>query len=48
MATNGRKRIMDIQPESIHERTPLVIGSKVEMEAFERCTKATEGAAVAR
>jgi len=48
MATNGHKRIMDIQPESIHERTPLVIGSKVEMEAFERCTKATEGAAVAR
>jgi fructose-1,6-bisphosphatase I len=48
MATNGHKRIMDIQPESIHERTPLVIGSKVEMEAFTRCTIATEGAAAAR
>jgi fructose-1,6-bisphosphatase I len=48
MATNGHQRIMDILPESIHERTPLVIGSKVEMEAFERCTKASEIAAAGR
>lgn len=28
MATNGRKRIMDIVPEDIHQRTPIFIGSK--------------------
>lgn len=26
-ATNGRRRIMDIVPEALHDRTPLVIGS---------------------
>jgi fructose-1,6-bisphosphatase I len=38
-ATNGVGRILEIQPESIHQRTPLVIGSRVEMEAFERCAQ---------
>ncbi|WKN29985.1 class 1 fructose-bisphosphatase [Porifericola rhodea] len=27
LATDGRQRIMDIQPESFHQRTPLFIGS---------------------
>ena len=36
-ATNGTSRIMEIQPEDIHQRTSLVIGSRVEMEEFERC-----------
>ncbi len=27
-ATNGEKRILDIQPESLHQRTPLFIGSE--------------------
>ena len=36
MATDGRGRILDIQPEGIHQRTSLVIGSRVEMEAFGR------------
>lgn len=39
MATNGQGRILEIQPESIHQRTPLAIGSRVEMEAFERCAQ---------
>ncbi len=34
IATNGHKRIMDVQPKSIHERTPLVAGSPVEVQAF--------------
>ena len=34
-ATNGESRIMEIQPEAIHQRTPLVVGSKKEMEYFE-------------
>jgi fructose-1,6-bisphosphatase I len=27
-ASNGRRRILDIQPSSLHERTPLFIGSR--------------------
>ena len=34
IATDGRGRILDIQPQSIHQRTPLVVGSQKEMEAF--------------
>jgi fructose-1,6-bisphosphatase I len=36
MATNGRERILDLEPKSIHERTPLVIGSQAEMELFQQ------------
>lgn len=36
VATDGQQRILDIQPESIHQRTPLVIGSRQEVEAFGR------------
>ena len=31
-ATNGMTRILDIQPEELHQRTPLVIGSKKDVE----------------
>ena len=31
-ATNGSKRILDIQPNELHERTPLFIGSKSDVE----------------
>jgi fructose-1,6-bisphosphatase I len=34
LATDGEKRILDILPESIHQRTPLVIGSRQEVEEF--------------
>ena len=27
-ATDGQRRILDIQPESLHQRTPLIIGSR--------------------
>jgi fructose-1,6-bisphosphatase I len=27
-ATNGTKRVLDLQPTELHERTPLYIGSK--------------------
>jgi fructose-1,6-bisphosphatase I len=37
MATDGRRRILDIQPESVHQRTPLVVGGSFEVEALERC-----------
>ena len=34
-AINGEKRILDIEPTSIHQRTPLIVGSRVELADFE-------------
>lgn len=31
MATSGRGNILDIQPEALHQRTPLIVGSKEEV-----------------
>ena len=31
-ATNGRQRIMDLQPDKLHERVAVVLGSKNEVE----------------
>lgn len=39
LATNGKQRILDIHPESIHQRTSLAVGSKVEMEELMRCVR---------
>ncbi|HVB04575.1 MAG TPA: class 1 fructose-bisphosphatase [Chitinophagaceae bacterium] len=36
MATDGHRRILDIQPLAIHQRTPMYIGSKLMMEDLER------------
>ncbi|MDA0589897.1 MAG: class 1 fructose-bisphosphatase [Planctomycetota bacterium] len=36
MAIDGTRRVLDIQPDSIHQRTPLVVGSRVELADFER------------
>ncbi|MFT5302771.1 MAG: fructose-1,6-bisphosphatase I [Mariniblastus sp.] len=33
-ATNGKQRILDIEPTNIHERCSLVVGSQVEMDAI--------------
>ncbi len=35
-ATNGRERILDLQPESLHDRTPLIIGSREDVEEATR------------
>ena len=35
-ATTGRQRILDIQPDELHQRVPLIIGTKAEMELYER------------
>lgn len=34
-ATTGHQRIMDIQPNDLHQRTPLIIGSKEDVEIVE-------------
>ncbi|AWB32659.1 class 1 fructose-bisphosphatase [Orrella marina] len=36
MSTNGRTRIMDIQPQGLHERVSVVMGSKEEVERVTR------------
>lgn len=36
-SSDGRQSILDVQPHDIHQRTPLIVGGKVEMAEFERC-----------
>lgn len=33
----GSRRVLDIKPEGIHDRTAIICGGKTEMEYFERC-----------
>jgi fructose-1,6-bisphosphatase I len=37
MATDGHGRVLEIEPESIHQRTPLLVGGQVEMTELARC-----------
>jgi fructose-1,6-bisphosphatase I len=39
LATDGRQRILDVQPTALHQRTPLFIGSKKMMEELETYLK---------
>jgi fructose-1,6-bisphosphatase I len=34
MATDGRGRILEITPTSLHQRTPLLVGGREEMETL--------------
>ena len=38
-ATDGKQRILDIQPQNVHERTPFYVGSKHMMEELENYIK---------
>lgn len=40
-ATNGNQRILEIQPNEIHQRTPLIIGSKEDVFEAEEFLKGT-------
>jgi len=42
-ASTGYGRILDVIPESIHQRTPMIVGSQVEMEEFFRCVPEARG-----
>jgi fructose-1,6-bisphosphatase I len=42
-ATDGRNRILDIQPEALHQRTPLVIGSRCDVEFVSATLAEVEG-----
>ena len=39
-AIDGAQRILDLQADGIHQRTPLVVGSKREVEALQKALKA--------
>ena len=41
-ATNGRQRILDIQPEALHQRVGVILGSKNEVEPSPGITPRTE------
>ena len=43
-AIDGERRVLDIQPTSIHQRTPLILGSRVELADFERFIAADSAA----
>jgi fructose-1,6-bisphosphatase I len=32
MSSTGRERIMDLQPEDLHQRVPVILGSRNEVE----------------
>jgi len=34
MATDGNKNILDIKPTELHQKTPLIVGSRFEVEAY--------------
>ena len=36
-ATDGQRRILEVEPTEIHQRTPLVVGSQAEMREFAAC-----------
>lgn len=42
-ATDGKRRILDIQPEELHQRTPMFAGSKNMMEELEKMLQEEEG-----
>lgn len=37
--STGQQRVLDVQPEKVHQRVPLFIGSKKEVEYLESFTK---------
>jgi len=43
MATDGVERILDIEPQELHQRTPLFIGSKREVEKVREIYKESRG-----
>lgn len=39
VATDGNGRTLEIEPQNIHQRTPLVLGSRREVEEFLKCSE---------
>ena len=36
-SSTGRQRVLDVQPDHIHQRVPVMLGSRHEVELIERC-----------
>jgi fructose-1,6-bisphosphatase I len=43
LATTGKDRILDIVPTALHQRTPLVLGSKDDVTAYQQFINGTNG-----
>jgi fructose-1,6-bisphosphatase I len=43
MATTGEMPILDIQPTSIHQRSPIILGSKDDVEEYVEIVKRHKG-----
>ena len=41
LATTGMQRILDIEPTNIHQRAPIFLGSKADVERIETLYKET-------
>jgi fructose-1,6-bisphosphatase I len=41
LASDGQRRILDIPPDSLHQRTPLFVGSRYEMERLHAIVRKT-------
>jgi fructose-1,6-bisphosphatase I len=46
MATDGHRRILDIVPDDLHQRTPLLIGSRQDVEFVMSTVNGIDAAAV--
>lgn len=42
LASNGRQRVLDVEPSALHQRTPLFIGSRAMVEQVERFLRGEE------
>ena len=42
-ATTGLRRILEIHPETLHQRTPLILGSPDDVADFEHFSSPREG-----
>ena len=42
-ATTGREAVLDVVPKTLHERIPIAIGSKTEVELYERFVRGAYG-----
>jgi len=41
-SSNGKERILSVQPKKIHQRSPIIIGSKEDVEELQNLYKTTE------
>ena len=45
IATTGRKRIMDVQPNNVHQRLPVMLGSSDDVKELQKLYEKTDAGA---